>query len=117
MDIEKLTIAEARTLAATLAAFLTPAAPTSAAHPYPVGKNVFVRTVTMHYTGHLTRVTDGELVLTDAAWVADSGRFSEALSTGKLNEVEPFPAGEVIVSRAAVVDVCVWAHDLPRAVK
>ena len=83
-------------------------------HPYPVGQNVFVRTVTMHYTGKLVRVTPGELVLIDAAWIADSGRFHEALLTGVLREVEPYPDGEVIVSRGGIIDVCRWPHDLPR---
>ena len=84
------------------------------AHPYQVGKSVFVRTVTCYYTGHLVRVTAGELVLTDAAWVADTGRFSVALATGKLHEVEPFPDGEVVVPRGGVIDATAWAHPLPR---
>jgi len=86
-------------------------------HAYPVGKNVFIRTVTMHFTGKLVRVTDGELVLKDAAWVADSGRFHQALVTGDLHEVEPYPDGEVVVSRGGIIDVSVWNHALPRAAR
>lgn len=86
-------------------------------HAYPVGEPVFVRGVTMHYTGRLARVTAGELVLTDCAWIADSGRFSAALATGVLAEVEPYPDGEVVVSRGAVADIARWSHPLPRAVK
>ena len=55
-------------------------------------------------------------LLDDAAWVADSGRFSTALTTGELNEVEPFP-GSCYVSRGAIVDVSPWQHDLPRVKK
>lgn len=84
------------------------------AHPYQVGKPYFIRTVTCYYTGHLARVTAGELVLTDAAWVADTGRFSVALATGKLHEVEPFPDGDVVVPRAGVTDATRWLHALPR---
>lgn len=58
----------------------------------------------------------GEIVLADAAWIADSGRFSVALATGTLSEVEPYP-GECIVSRGAIVDVSLWAHPLPRVPK
>ncbi len=91
---------------------------TNALSPYAVGQNYFIRTVTQHYTGRLVSVTPNELVLESAAWVADSGRFATALSTGTLNEVEPFPADvQVIVARGAVVDACVWKHKLPDAQK
>lgn len=73
-------------------------------HPYPVGENVFIRAVTMFYTGRLVRVTAGELVLVDAAWIADTGRFSVALATGALIELEPFPPGEVVISRGGLID-------------
>jgi hypothetical protein len=73
--------------------------------PYPVGKNVFIRTVTHHHTGRLVQVTDQELVLEDAAWIADDGRFEEALKTGVFNEVEMFPRGRVIIGRGAIIDL------------
>jgi hypothetical protein len=58
------------------------------------------------------------LVLADAAWIADTGRWSTALATGRLHEVEPYPGeGLCIVSRAAIVDVAVWDHPLPREVR
>jgi hypothetical protein len=77
-----------------------------------IGKNVFVRTVTHYYTGRLASV-EGFLHLEDAAWIADTGRFADALSTGKLSEIEPFPA-DCWVSAGAVIDVSEWRHDLPR---
>jgi hypothetical protein len=87
-------------------------------HPYTIGDAVIVRTVTMYYTGRIVRVYPGELVLADAAWIADTGRWSTALAIGKLNEVEPYPCeGWCIVSRAAIVDVAPWAHPLPRDVR
>jgi len=88
----------------------------SADHPYIVGQAYIIRTVTMYYTGRLERVFSGELVLSEAAWIADTGRWSEALSTGRLAEVEPYP-GQCIVSRAAIVDVAPWPHPLPRDVQ
>lgn len=114
IDINNLTITQARELISSLSGF---GAATPENHAYPVGKSVFIRTVTMSYTGQLLRVTAGELVIGNAAWIADSGRWAEALRTGNLNEVEPYPDGDVIVSRASVVDVSPWAHPLPRTTK
>lgn len=86
-------------------------------HPYSVGKNIFIRTVTMAHTGKLVQVTDKELVLENACWIADTGRFADFLKTGELNECEPFPDGKVIVGRGSIVDVCEWSHPLPREQK
>lgn len=55
-------------------------------------------------------------MLSDASWIADTGRFSVALVKGELNEVEPFPAS-VIVGRSGIIDCTRWSHDLPRNVK
>jgi hypothetical protein len=77
------------------------------------GRAVIIRTVTYHYTGRITEIKDGFVTLEDAAWIADSGRWAAALTTGNLSEVEPFP-GNVAVSLAAIVDVSPWMHQLPR---
>lgn len=81
-----------------------------------LGKGVFVRTVTHHHTGRLTGYDKQFLVLDEAAWVADSGRWADALRTGVLNEVEPFPY-RCLVAVGAVVDICAWDHELPREQK
>ena len=78
---------------------------------WQVGKNYFIRTVTMHLVGKLVAVTDKELLLSKASWIADSGRFHTALKTGSLDEVEPF-VNDVIVNRAAVIDATVWDHSI-----
>ena len=90
--------------------------PVIAASPYRIGDKVFIRTVTYHYTGRIAAIYAGEIVLDDAAWIADSGRFGTALATGELSEVEPYP-GSVTLSRGAIVDVSPWAHPLPRVAK
>ncbi len=82
--------------------------------PYHIGKNYFIRTVTMIQIGRLVGVTEKELVLEDAVWVADAGRFTQAFTDGALSEVELFPKGEVIVGRGSVIDACVWDRDLPK---
>jgi hypothetical protein len=85
--------------------------------PLTVGEKVLIRTVSFFQLGRIVGLTPTEILLNDASWVADTARFSNALKTGQLNEVEPFPDGVISVNRLAVVDVCVWAHDLPREVK
>ncbi len=84
--------------------------------PLSVGRAVFMRTVTMYYTGRVALVKASEVVLTDAAWIADTGRFADTLSKGTLNEIEPFPA-PVSINRGAIVDVTEWKHALPRTQK
>ena len=81
-----------------------------------IGSPVFIRTVTHFYTGKIVNMADDFIELGDAAWIADTGRWTEALKTGKLNEVEPFPAG-TLVTREGVIDVTPWPHALPREVK
>ena len=82
------------------------------------GTNVFIRTVTLYFTGHVERVTKSWIILSGAAWVADTGRFADALKTGNLNEVEPYPDDAIIrVSRDGVIDVATWKHALPREQK
>lgn len=110
MDIDNLTIRELKHIQSLLKGSV------EATHPYEIGKNYFIRTVTHHLTGKLIKVTSKELVLSDAAWIADDGRFHDALKTGNLNEIEPFPS-EVIVGRGALIDACLWNHALPREQK
>ena len=56
-----------------------------------LGKNVFIRTVTHHYTGNVTSVDSLSLTLKDAAWIADDGRLNESLKNpDNFEEVEPF---------------------------
>lgn len=90
---------------------------TASEHPYKVGKAYFIRTVTNYYTGRLIKVTAQELVLEDAAWIADTGRFSAALESGDFSEVEPYPAQEVIIGRSAIIDATLWDKTLPRKTK
>lgn len=81
-----------------------------------VGSKVIIRTVTLYYVGRIAAVDAGWIALDEASWVADTGRWAQALKKGTLNEVEPYPAG-CVVSVGAIVDVSPWAHDLPTAVK
>lgn len=112
MEIDKMTIAEMREIQRMFAGTQ------QGSHPYEIGKNYFIRTVTHHLTGKLVAVHETELVLEDAAWIADDGRFAEAVEKGEFSEVEPFPAGrQVIVGRGSLVDAISIPFKLPRAQK
>jgi len=76
-----------------------------------VGEKYFFRTVTYHLTGRVKRVFGSILELENAAWIADSGRFMNAIKEGKLNEVEP--VGRAYINMDCVVDFFPWTHDLP----
>lgn len=75
------------------------------------GDKLFIRTVTFHHVGEVAEVEDGFLRLTQASWVADSGRFGRAIQTGRLSEIEY--VGDAQVNLSAVVDAFPWNHDLP----
>jgi hypothetical protein len=83
---------------------------------YPkVGTSVFLRTVTMYYVGRVTNVTKDYIFLTDAAWIADTIRWHEAIRDGKMREVEPYPDGlEIAIARGALVEISPWLHPLLR---
>lgn len=98
MNINDLTIGEAKALAAT---FSTPQQNDSA---WDIGSIYLIRTVTMIDTGRLVGITPQELILEEAAWIADTGRFSDALKSCTFGEVEPFPDGRVIIGRGGIID-------------
>jgi hypothetical protein len=81
-----------------------------------IGEAVYIRTITYHQTGRVIGLTKSFVVLEDAAWIPDSGRFMQAIETGTLDEVEPVTV-PVRVSLACIVDVYPWLHNLPRSQK
>jgi hypothetical protein len=85
---------------------------------WEVGKNYLIRTVTMTLTGKLEVVGEKELVLSSAAWIADLGRFTQAVEQGTFSEVEPYPlSAKVIVGRSAVIDAVIIDYPLPQKQK
>ena len=112
MNIEELTIGEARKLASIFND------KSISDNPYKIGGDYLIRTVTMIDTGKIVGITEHEIVLESAAWIADTGRFSEALAGEiKFSEIEPFPEGQVIVGRASVIDAVQIKFPLPRSKK
>lgn len=109
MNINELTIGQARDIAALVAGSVG-----ISEHPYKIGLSYHIRTVTHHFTGRLTWVGPQELVIEDAAWIASDGRFFEAIRTGEHDEIEPFPDGPVIIGRGSIVNAVMITYPLPR---
>lgn len=88
----------------------------SKAHPFIVGEKYFFRLVTHYLTGKVKAIHGDFLELEDAAWIANTGRFSDALKSGEFEEIEPIfnPHG---INMTAIVDYDVWPHTLPRMQK
>jgi hypothetical protein len=80
-----------------------------------IGEKFFIRTVTYHLVGKLTKIIGNLWQLEDASWVADSGRFMNAIKNGSLDEVEP--VGDAFVNSNSIVDIFPWKHDLPKEQK
>lgn len=109
MNIDKLTIGDAKQLASLLGSSPT------IHQPYQIGKAYLIRTVTHIDIGVVVEVGPTEIVMKDVSWIADTGRYADALLKGSLSEVEPYPNGDlVIIGRGAVVDAVRWNHPLPR---
>lgn len=76
--------------------------------PWEIGQSYAIRTVTMIDHGILVDLTPTDFVLAEAAWIADTGRWSDFIN-GNVdpNEVEPFPRDKIVlVNRGAYIDAC-----------
>lgn len=112
MNINDLTIGQVKELTGLLSGNA------SCGSPWKIGQGYFIRTVTMSYTGRLTAVHEHELELSEACWIADSGRFHKALA-GEWDsnaEHEPFPM-PIVIGRGAIIDACPLSCELPKVVK
>ena len=79
---------------------------------FPYMDKVAIRTVTHYYTGRVTAASERFVLLDEAAWIADTGRWYQFVADGTYNEAEY--AGEVAVAIGAIVDVVPWKHELPK---
>jgi len=84
---------------------------------WKIGQNYLIRTVTHIQVGKLINITDKEIFLEDASWIADTGRFCDMLKNGLENqqssEIEPF-IDIVGINRGALVDFVKYNHKLPK---
>lgn len=84
--------------------------------PFVIGGKYLFRTVTYFATGEVAEVTGKFLVLKNAAWIADTGRFREAIMQGTLSEVEPVEV-PMYLNTDTITDAFEWVHDLPNTQK
>lgn len=79
---------------------------------FKIGEQYFIRTVTYHAVGVCIDITDGFVVLSNAMWVADSGRLSNALNEGiekqSQSELEPYP-GNLNININSIVDFTIYS--------
>lgn len=83
--------------------------------PIRIGQAYFIRTGTFHDIGVVEAIIGDMLVLKEGtvSWVADSGRFTQAINDGVLEDVEPVNV-RVFVALNSIVDMFEWKHALPR---
>ena len=85
--------------------------------PFEVGKNYLIRTITMVDVGRVTKIVGKFIVMDDASWIADTGRFFECLRKSDVFiEVEPFQH-PIFVNTDAIVDATLWPLALPTKAK
>lgn len=107
-------------LADLLKANTTKSGPMPAEIPFDVGKQYLIRTIGYHWIGRVQSIVGRFLILEIASWVADTGRYSEALA-GKLtelptSELEPSPR-PVILNADHITDAVEYPFEIPRGVK
>lgn len=83
--------------------------------PFEIGDKVFVKTVTYHLTGKVSEIVGDFIKLEEAAMIADSGRFADALKNSEFYEVEPYHH-PVWVNQKAVTEFT-YIEKLPRTQK
>jgi len=77
-----------------------------------IGKKYFFRAVTYHVVGKVVGILhENILKIEGASWIAESGRFMQAIKNGELSEIEP--VGDVYLNLDTVVDFYPWKHELP----
>lgn len=108
MEIDKMTVGEIKEIKSMFGGCTA-----QDSNPYRVGEKYLIRTVTHYYIGVLKAVYQQELLLSSASWIADTGRYYDALKKGTLNEVEPI-IGDAIIGRGSIIDAVQWAYDVPK---
>lgn len=112
MDIESLTFAQMKQIASIVGGV----AASQPSSPFAPGSAWLIRTVTMAWTGRVRAVVGGFVVLDEAAWIPDTGRFHLATEEKNLSEIEPVGDG-VVVGLGSIVDAKPWTTALPKNVK
>lgn len=79
------------------------------------GQGYLIRTVTMIYTGEFVRLEGDYIIVKKTAWIPETARWADSVSSGKFNEIEPYPDdSEVAINRQACLDIVAVDWKLPR---
>jgi len=105
IDINELTMAQVKEIANMVAG--------TSPHPFKIGGKYFFRTVTHAHTGQVKAVKGNFLVLENATWIADTGRFANALKDEVFDEVEPFTS-DCILNMETIIDATELHGELPK---
>ncbi len=83
-----------------------------------VGQSYLIRTVTMAYTGKIEEIGEHEIRLSNACWIASTGRFADAAKGvfGTSAEIEPFTK-DAIIGRGGFIDATPLFCELPSVQK
>lgn len=84
-----------------------------------IGDGVLVMTDTFYWIGKVKKLGNTGIVLEEAAWIADLGRFEDSMRNGasSINEAEPVPGkGIMLVLNEHIRTVLPWDHDPIRKV-
>lgn len=84
--------------------------------PFDIGGKYFIRTVTYFATGQVVAIHGKFLELADGAFIADTGRFADAMKSGEFIEVEPVDV-PMFVNMDSITDAFAWNYELPRTQK
>lgn len=77
-----------------------------------VGKIYAVRTVTMIYTGRLIAVNEQEFLFDEVAWIPETERWMDFVTSGAHREAEPYP-NQVVIGRGGLLD----ATEIPMVIR
>ncbi len=85
--------------------------------PLAIGNNVLIRrSGEYHYLGKIISFDSQQIVLSNAAWVADSRYFADFMEFGLFApgiEIEPFGNDTLVSVPRLKAEVCDWSHALP----
>lgn len=84
--------------------------------PFKIGQGYLIRTVTLYYTARVSDMIGKFLVLDECAWIADTGRFMEAVQKGTFGEVEPM-GNSIILNSDSIIDATPINFKLPKEQK
>ena len=82
-------------------------------NPFIVGKKYLLRTVTHITVGEVDKIIGSFLIMKKSCWVADTGRFADALKEGTYSEVEMHPENGCGVNWQSLIDFFELDTDLP----